>query len=244
MKSYRTSVLLALLALTACGRSSPAQSAATRKNAAVSSGSTARSAEGKAGSAAADTRKADPLASRTMGSRTAPVTVYEMSDFQCPFCRRHAIETFPTLEREYIATGKVRWVFLNLPITSLHPNAAAAAQFAMCAANAGKFWPVHDLLFKYQETWAPLKDPAPFLITLADSAGIPRATMLKCLQGPAARQAVESDAAGAERAGATKTPSFYIEGGMIEGAYPIDVFRQALDSIYRVKTGKPAGPSR
>lgn len=234
--SYRTGVLLALLALPACGRPSPAQSAATRKNSAAATA--ARPDTGKAASAKAASAKADPLASRTMGSRSAPITVYEMSDFQCPYCRRHAMETFPTLEREYIATGKVRWVFLNLPITSLHPNAAAAAQFAMCAANAGKFWPVHDLLFKYQETWAPLKDPAPFLITLADSAGIPRATMLQCLQGPAARQAVESDAAGATRAGATKTPSFYVEGGMIEGAYPIDVFRQVLDSIYRVKTGK------
>jgi protein-disulfide isomerase len=224
--TYRTSVLLALLALPACGRPAPAQSAATKKGGAAAT------------SARPDTGKADPLASRSLGSRAAPITVYEMSDFQCPYCRRHAIETFPTLQREYIATGKVRWVFLNLPITSLHPNAAAAAQFAMCAANAGKFWPVHDLLFKYQETWAPLKDPAPFLITLADSAGIPRATMLQCLQGPAARQAVESDAAGAERAGASRTPSFYVEGGMIEGAYPIDVFRQVLDSIYRLKTGK------
>ncbi len=230
--TYRTGVLLALLALPACSGAAPAQSAATRKSAATT---TARPDTGSA--------KADPLASRSMGSRTAPITVYEMSDFQCPYCRRHAMETFPTLEREYIATGKVRWVFLNFPITSLHPNAAAAAQFAMCAANAGKFWPVHDLLFRYQETWAPLKDPAPFLITLADSAGIPRAAMLQCLQGAAARQAVEADAAGAARAGASRTPSFYIEGGMIEGAYPIDVFRQALDSIYRVKTGKPAGAS-
>ena len=235
--TYRTGVVLALLALAACGRPSPAQSAATRKSAAAANA--ARPDTGKTVPA-----KADPLESRSMGSRTAPITVYEMSDFQCPYCRRHAIETFPTLEREYIATGKVRWVFLNLPITSLHPNAAAAAQFAVCAANAGKFWPVHDLLFKYQETWAPLKDPAPFLITLADSAGIPRATMLQCLQGPAARQTVESDAAGAERAGATKTPSFYVEGGIIEGAYPIGVFRQVLDSIYRLKTGKPGSAAR
>ena len=235
--TYRTGVALALLALAACGRPSPAQTATTRKSAAAANAT--RPDTGKAVSA-----RADPLESRSMGSRTAPITVYEMSDFQCPYCRRHAIETFPTLEREYIATGKVRWVFLNLPITSLHPNAAAAAQFAVCAANAGKFWPVHDLLFKYQETWAPLKDPAPFLITLADSAGIPRATMLQCLQGPAARQTVESDAAGAERAGATKTPSFYVEGGIIEGAYPIGVFRQVLDSIYRLKTGKPGSAAR
>jgi protein-disulfide isomerase len=108
----------------------------------------------------------------------------------------------------------------------------------MCAANAGKFWPVHDLLYRNQDTWAPLKDPAPFLLTLVDSAGISRATMLQCLASPAARQAVEADAAGAARAGAARTPSFYVEGGMIEGAYPIAVFRQVLDSIYKVKTGK------
>lgn len=226
--TYRTSLFLGLLALSACSSPSPAQ-AAGRKPAA---GAVAARAT------APDTTRPDPLASRSMGSRAAPITVYEMSDFQCPYCRRHAMETFPTLEREYVATGKVRWVFLNLPITSLHPNAAAAAQFAMCAADAGKFWPVHDLLFKYQDTWAPLKDPAPFLITLADSAAIPRATILRCLQAPAARQAVEADAQGAARAGAARTPSFYIEGGMIEGAYPIEVFRQVIDSIYRIKTGK------
>jgi protein-disulfide isomerase len=227
--TYRTGMLLALLALPACSSPSPAQSAA-RKG--VAAAAATRADTGRASA------KADPLASRSMGSPNAPITVYEMSDFQCPYCRRHALETFPTLEREYVATGKVRWVFLNFPLTSLHPNAAAAAQFAMCAANAGKFWPVHDLLYRNQEVWAPLKDPAPFLLTLADSAGIPRATMLQCLASPAARQAVEADAAGAARAGAARTPSFYVEGGMIEGAYPIAVFRQVLDSIYKVKTGK------
>ena len=159
-----------------------------------------------------------------------------MSDFQCPFCRQHAVETFPAIEREYIATGKVRWVFINFPLTQRHANAAAAAQFAICAASAGKFWPVHDLLFKYQDTWAPLKEPGPFLITLADSVGIQRAAMLACLQAPGTRQAVERDAQAAARAGAQATPTFYIEGGMMSGAYPIKVFRQVLDSIYRVKT--------
>ena len=183
-----------------------------------------------------DTAHADPFAARSMGSASAPVTVYEMSDFQCPFCRRHAIETFPILEREYIATGKVRWIFLNFPLTGRHPNAAAAAQFAMCAANEGKFWPVHDLLYKYQDTWAPLKDPGAFLMTLADSVHVPRPVMVACLQDPASRQAVERDAQGAARTGATATPSFYIEGGIMAGAYPVDVFRQVLDSVYKVKT--------
>ena len=68
---------------------------------------------------------------RAKGSPTAPVTVYEMSDFQCPYCRRFALETFRALEREYISPGKVRWVFVNFPITSIHDNAVAAAATAL-----------------------------------------------------------------------------------------------------------------
>ena len=122
------------------------------------------------------------LTTRTKGSAKAPVTVYEMSDFQCPFCRRHATEVFPILEREYVQTGRVRWVFVNLPLTSLHPNAVPAAELAMCAARAGKFWPVHDLLFQHQQAWAPLANPRPFFLSLADSAGIPRAGIESCLE--------------------------------------------------------------
>jgi protein-disulfide isomerase len=227
--TFRLGLILGFVALCGCSNQSRAQGSTAKASAA---------APGASQAPAAKRDSADPLASRAMGSPTAPITVYEMSDFQCPFCRRHAIETWPAIEREYVATGKVRWVFLNYPLTSLHPNAAAAAQFAMCAADAGKFWPVHDLLYRHQDTWAPLKDPAPYLMTLADSVGIPRARMVACLQSPRAREVVEADAAGAARAGATSTPSFYIEGGMIAGAYPIGVFRQVLDSIYRVKTGK------
>ena len=81
---------------------------------------------------------APSLAPRTRGAATAPITVYEMSDFQCPYCRRFALNTFPDLDREYIATGKVRWVFINFPLTMIHPNAAAAAEVAMCAAKTGQ----------------------------------------------------------------------------------------------------------
>ena len=177
----------------------------------------------------------DPLASRAKGSPTAPVTVYEMSDFQCPFCRRHATETYPALEREYVNPGKVRWVFVNFPLP-MHPNATPAAEVAMCGAQQGKFWPIHDLLFKHQEVWAPLKEPAEFMLSLADSVGADRAQLTSCVEGKQTRQLVETDAMGAARAGATSTPTFYIEGGLLVGAYPIEVFRQILDSVYTAKT--------
>lgn len=176
------------------------------------------------------------LAPRTRGVATAPITVYEMSDFQCPYCRRFALNTFAELEREYIATGKVRWVFINFPLTSIHPNAAAAAEVALCAANAGKFWDMHDLLFRNQPTWAPLVEPGAFFLTLADSASIPATAFRKCLVDRETQQEVASDARGSVQSGASSTPSFYIEGGMLPGAQPVEVFRQILDSIYLAKT--------
>ena len=172
------------------------------------------------------TSGADPLASRTLGSPRAPVTVYEMSDFQCPYCRRFALETFPALKSRYVNSGKVRWVFINFPLTSIHANALAAAETAVCAAEQGAFWRMHDLLYQYQETWAPLKEPGAFFLSLADSAGISKPKLLACVQSPATRETIASEAAGAERSGATSTPSFYIEGGLLAGAHPLPVFRE------------------
>ncbi|HEU5220317.1 MAG TPA: thioredoxin domain-containing protein [Gemmatimonadales bacterium] len=193
---------------------------------------------GVAGPLAAQT---DPLAPRTKGSATAPVTVYEMSDFQCPFCKRHSEATFPTLEKEYVTTGKVRWIFINLPLTSLHPNAVAAAEFAMCAAREGKFWPAHDLLYRRQDLWAPLKNPAAFLISLTDSLKLPKARVTSCLEKAETREEIMKDAEGATRAGAQSTPTFYIEGGIMSGAWPPEVWRPILDSVYKAKakTTKP-----
>ncbi len=181
----------------------------------------------------------DPMAVRTKGSPTAPVAVYEMSDFQCPYCRRFALEIFPALEAEYVATGKVRWVFVNFPLVSLHANAEPAAEVAMCGAKQGKFWPVHDLLFRNQATWAPLQAPAEYFLTFADSASLDRAAFQACLQTAATRGEVENDAKAAAGTGAKSTPTFYIEGGLLTGAYPAEVFRPILDSVYADKS-KPA----
>jgi protein-disulfide isomerase len=179
-----------------------------------------------------------PLDTRSKGAAKAPVTVYEMSDFQCPYCREFARKTFPELERAYIRPGKVRWVFINFPLTSIHAHASAAAELALCAGQQNRFWQVHDLLFEHQEAWAPLKEAGPFFVSLADSAGLSKKTLLACLDSPETRSNVKADAEGAARAGASSTPSFYIEGGLLEGAQPLAVFKQILDSIYSVKSKK------
>jgi protein-disulfide isomerase len=105
----------------------------------------------------------------------------------------------------------------------------------LCAAKQKAFWPVHDLLYRHQATWAALKDPADFLLSLADSAKISKSTLLECVKSPTTNEEVRADAEGASRAGATSTPAFYIEGGLLVGAQPLDLFRQVLDSIYADK---------
>jgi protein-disulfide isomerase len=184
---------------------------------------------------------ADPLATRSKGRADAPVVVYEMADFQCPACRGFVLTIFPTLEREFIATGKVRWVFINFPLTQVHPNAVAAAEVAMCAARQGRFWEAHDLLYAEQGTWGPLAQPESALVALAERAGAGRRQLLSCLKSDSTRAAVERDAQLARRSGARASPSFYIHGGLLEGSPPDPAsFRMLLDSIYRDRTdGRP-----
>jgi protein-disulfide isomerase len=191
-----------------------------------------------AATVAAQQQSSTATTTRANGSASAPITVYEMSDFQCPYCRRFALETFPAIEKEYIAPGKVRWVFVNFPLTSIHANAVAAASTAVCAARQGAFWPMHDLIYQYQETWAPLKEPGPFFISLADSVGISKPKLVECVKAPATEDEIRYEAVGAERAGATSTPTFYIEGGLMPGAHPLPVFRQVFDSILASKSAR------
>jgi protein-disulfide isomerase len=183
--------------------------------------------------------QSDALAGRSKGRADAPVVVYEMADFQCPACRQFALVTMPLIEREFVATGKVRWVYVHLPLTSIHANAAAAAELATCAARQGKFWRLHDLLYEHQEAWSELADPTPYFAALGDSARLDRARLAACVQDNTARTEVEADHARALRSGARSTPTFYIEGGLLKGAAPIGVFREVLDSIYRSK--RPSG---
>lgn len=181
-------------------------------------------------------QQTDPVANRSRGRADAPVTVYEMADFQCPVCRQFTLTVWPTLEREYVQSGKVRWVFVNFPLTRIHPNAVRAAELAMCAARQSKFWPVHDALYQSQPQWAPQADPGPTLLAVAESAGADGKALEACIDSKATLAVINQDADGAMRSGAGGTPDFYIEGGLLDGAVPLDDFRHILDSVYLAKT--------
>ena len=192
------------------------------------------------GSAQAQQGRGAPLddlrAERTRGSADAPVTMYEISDFECPYCAEFWRETLPSIERDYIDTGKLRLIFVNMPLTSLHPNAEPAAELAMCAARQHQFWQMHDLLFRNQDHWADLAQPGPYFLSLGDSLHLDVGQLQECLRTKATRPIIESDFDGSHKSGATSTPTFYIEGELIVGAQPFSLFKQVLDSIIAART--------
>ena len=179
------------------------------------------------------------LAQRTFGDTAAPLAIFEFSDFQCPYCREFWLKVLPVLDREYIRPGKARLVYLNLPISAIHPNAIRAHEFAMCAARDGHFRGYHDLLYKHQPDWEKLANPRDYFRGLADSAGLNAQAMTSCADTHAMLWLVMGEAEAARKSGLTGTPSFVMEGTLYKGSPTIEEWRPILDSLYKaVKGGK------
>lgn len=170
------------------------------------------------------------------GQSSAPVTIVELSDYHCPFCRRHVQQTQPQLYSEYIKTGKARHVFIHYPIAQLHPDAAKAHQAAMCAGDQNKFWEFHAKLF---ETPAKTSDE---LTAIAQSAGLDTSSFKSCLESGKHAQAVADSVARVQKMNVNGTPMFLIGrtptgsqemtiAKIIEGAQPYEAFKTAIDEV-------------
>lgn len=173
-------------------------------------------------------------AARIQGDSAAPIWLMEISDFQCPFCARWHEETYPVILEEYVKPGKVRMAYINLPLSS-HVHAEPAAEAAMCAGVQGKFWPVHDGIFRTQERWSGLTNAQPVFDSIAGAAGVVMAAYRDCVTNRRTAPMVGADASRAREIGVQSTPSFLILRGQevirgIAGAYPADTFRVVLDA--------------
>jgi protein-disulfide isomerase len=170
------------------------------------------------------------------GRADAPVTIVEFSDFQCPFCARHYRETMPLIDREYIQTGKVRYVFRDFPIESLHPQAARAHEAAHCAGEQQQYWPMFDRLFA-----DPRRHAFEDLLAHAGALGLDRDRFRRCLESGRHRATVERGIAEAVEAGARGTPTIFLgrsgDGStlratrIIRGAHPYPRFREAIEAL-------------
>jgi len=155
------------------------------------------------------------------GPATAPVTIVEFSDFECPFCSR-VEPAIAQIEQKY--GDKVRFVFRQFPLTSIHPHAQKAAEASLCANDQGKFWEMHDAMFGDQQ-----KLEVADLKAKAGKIGLDQAKFDQCLDSGKFVQRIKDDTKAGTVAGVNGTPAFFINGRSLSGAQPYEALAQVID---------------
>jgi protein-disulfide isomerase len=178
--------------------------------------------------------KVDVAGGPVLGRADAPVTLVEFTDLECPYCRTFHVGTFERLKREYIDTGKVRFVTRDFPL-DFHPNARPAALAVRCAGEQGKFWEMrHVVTLNAGALNRELYD------RLARELGLDAGRFSACIAADRYRAEIDRDVAEAQRAGVTGTPTFVlgattpgttVEGQRIVGALPFPVFEAQIKAL-------------
>ncbi|MFQ5897911.1 MAG: DsbA family protein [Candidatus Methylomirabilia bacterium] len=178
----------------------------------------------------------------SLGRPDAPVTMVEFSDYQCPFCKRHLSTVHPIIKKAYIDTGKLRYVFRDFPIASLHPRAKKAHEAAHCAGEQDHYWEMHDILFENSRDFSVAA-----LKRYAQRIGLGGARFGECLQSGKYASVIEREIAEGTKAGVRGTPSFVIgpsgsggtiTGTIVRGAQPLARFRQVIENALKAAVRK------
>jgi protein-disulfide isomerase len=172
-----------------------------------------------------------------LGSKEAPLTIVEFTDYQCPFCQRFHTTSFAELKKNYIDTGKVRFYSRDLPL-DFHPNAMRAAEAARCASDQGQFWKLRDVM-------GANPDKLDMDSLVADAADLKMNvnTFRACVESEKYKNAVQTDVMEAMKIGANGTPTFVIgkstpdgvDGDLVVGAQPYPMFDQKLKELGSAK---------
>jgi len=175
----------------------------------------------------------DPI----IGNPDAPITIIEFSDFQCPFCARFYTQTLPLIHEEYIESGKVKLVFRDYPIQSIHPNAVPAAVASECANEQGKFKEMHDMLFENQSEWSrqDTTDVLSLFSQYATKIQLEQETFDSCLINGKYLEEIKKDLDDGRDYGVSGTPGFFVGNDQIgyvelRGAQPFDSFKKIIDA--------------
>ena len=157
----------------------------------------------------------------SLGPTNAPVTIVEFSDFQCPYCRQ-AQDTLKRLMAAY--EGKIKLVFRDFPLRSIHPQAQKAAEAAQCAAEQQQFWPYHDKLF------ASTNLQMDELKKFAQALALNMEQFTSCLDSSKYAAGIEADMQVGQQAGVNATPAFFVNGSPLSGAASYERFKELVDA--------------
>lgn len=160
--------------------------------------------------------------SPALGPADAPITIVEFSDYECPFCARWHQQVYKRLMQEY--EGKIRFVYRDFPLTSIHANATPAAIAAHCAGEQGAYFPFHDALFSYQYELG-----REAYLTYAAELGLDSQSFTACLEENRHADKVQASLDYGLSVGVSSTPTFFVNGIAIVGAQPYEVFQQVIE---------------
>jgi protein-disulfide isomerase len=179
--------------------------------------------------AEADLMKPGPLGEASLGNDNAPVTIIEYASMTCPHCAHFALTTFPEIKEKYIDTGKVRFILREFPFD---PVAAGAFMLARCAGK-DKFFPMVDLLFRTQQSWA-VEHPLPPLVATVKQAGFTENSVKECLANQKVLDGIEWVRKRAtDKFGVDSTPTFFINGQKYNGAMSFDEMAKLIDPLLK-----------
>jgi protein-disulfide isomerase len=173
----------------------------------------------------AELAKAGPDGDVVLGSDKAQVTIIEYASMTCPHCAHFSTTTFPELQKRYIDTGKVRFIFREFP---LDPLAAAGFMLARCAGN-DKFMPIVETLFAKQPEWM-VQQPIEPLRAIAKQFGFTQQSFDECLANQKVLDGIQDvrDRA-TEKLGVSSTPTFFVNGKKLVGDQSIDALAKVID---------------
>nr|WP_155194121.1 DsbA family protein [Roseibium denhamense] len=173
-----------------------------------------------------DLLKPGPLGDKVLGDENAPVTIVEYASMTCGHCANFHIRTWPTIKKDYIETGKVRFIFREFP---LDPVAAAAFMLARCAPQ-DKYFEVVDIMFEEQRSWAFTDNPYQSLLDFSKQIGFTQESFEECLTDQGLLDAVNAvKDRGANEFGVSSTPTFFINGERHPGALSIEQMGEIIE---------------
>ena len=158
-----------------------------------------------------------------LGEEDAPVTIIEFTDYQCPFCSRHFTNTFPEIKKEYIDTGKVKYVLRDYPL-GFHQFAQKASEATECAEDQDKFWEMHAKVFENNKSLT-----AESFSKFAADLGLDTSKFDECLNSDKYAEEVKKDMAEGSASGITGTPGFFVNDKKVTGAQPFASFKAIIE---------------
>ena len=161
----------------------------------------------------------------------APVTIIEFSDYECPFCKKHFIETYPKLKENYIDKGMVKLVYRDFPLSFHNPLARQEAMAAECVRDQWwdeVYFEYHDLLFQTTRSNGKWMKKSK-LYELADEIGVDAAQFKECLDSEKYKNEVQKDVADGRSYGISGTPAFFINGIGAQWAMPYSEFERVIE---------------